>query len=234
VLYCSIATTQNPATYKTLPYDPLKDLIAVAILAESPNLVAVSTANIQAKTLGEFADLVKKSPGKYHLGGAGGQLMTMQEFMLAVGLKMEIVNYRSAADATTAMMSGEIDAQLNNVPTLSAGVHAGKIRLLAVTSNNRLKAFPDVPTTPELGYPDYVDSSYIGLYVPAATPPEIVNRLHAAAMRAIATPEVLKRFEDLDFVAGKFTQPQADAFYRSEIARWKDVVKKANIPLIEE
>lgn len=234
LLYCSIATTQNPATYKTLPYDPLKDLMAVAILAESPNLVAVSAANIQAKTLREFMDLVKKNPGKYHLGGAGGQRMTMEQFMMQLGLKMEIINYKSAADAATAMMSGEIDAQLNNVPTLGAGVRSGRIRLLAVTSVNRLKAFPEVPTTPELGFPEYVDSSYIGLYAPVGMPAEIVSKLHSAAMRALASPEVLQRFNDLDFVPSKLTQPQADAFYRSEIARWKDVVRKANIPLVED
>ncbi len=233
LLFCSIATTQNPAVYRNMPYDPLKDLMAVAVFGEASTLLGVSTAKIQAKSLGEFIDLVKKAPGKYHIAGAGGQRMTMEKFMLQFGLKLEVVSYRSAGEATTALMSGEVDLQLNNAASLGAGARNGKIRLLAVAGENRLKAFPAVPTTREAGFPEYIDNAYVGLYVGAGTSPEIVSKLHDAVMRALSSTEVQQRFEDLDYVPSRMNQQQADAFYRSEIARWKEVARKANIPPVD-
>lgn len=233
LLFCSIATTQNPAVFRNMPYDPLKDLMAVAIFGESSTLIGVSTAKIQAKSLGEFIDLVKKNPGKYHIAGAGGQRMTMEKFMLQFGLKMEVVNYRSGGEAATALMSGEVDLQLNNLTTLGAGARSGRVRLLAVAGEHRLKAFPAVPTTKDAGFPEYIDKAYVGLYVSAGTPAQIVSRLHEAVRRALASPEVQQRFEELDYVPSQMNQQQSDAFYRSEIARWKEVAKKANIPPVD-
>ena len=233
LLFVSIASTQNPAVFRNMPYDPLKELMAVAIFGESSTLIGVSTAKIRVKTLSEFIDLVKKNPGKYNIGGAGGQRMTMEKFMLQFGLKFEVINYKSGGDATTALMAGEIDLQLNNATTLATGARSGTIRLLAVAGENRLKAFPDVPTTKEAGFPEYIDKAYIGLYVPGGTQPALVSRLYSAARRAINSAEVQKRFKDLDYVSSTLTQEQADAFYRSEIARWKEVVKKANIPPVD-
>ena len=233
LLFCSIATTQNPAVFRNMPYDPLKDLMGVAVFGEAATLIGVSAAKIQAKSLGEFIDLVKKSPGKYHIAGAGGQRMTMEKFMLQFGVTLEVVSYRSAGDATTALMSGEVDLQLNSAASLGVGARNGKIRLLAVAGENRLKAFPAVPTTREAGFPEYADKAYVGLYAGAGTPAEIVSKLHDAVMRALNHPEVQQRFEDLDYVPSQMSQQQSDAFYRSEIARWKEVARKANIPPVD-
>ena len=233
LLFCSIATTQNPAIFRTLPYDP-RELVAVAIFGESPYLVGVSATKIPSRTLAEFIDLLKQSPGKYNIAGAGGQRMTMEKFMLQFGVKLEVINFKSAGDATAALMGGQVDLQLNNVSTLAPGARGGTIRLLAVAGDSRLKAIPTVPTTREAGFPDYVDKGYVGLYLRTGTPADIVARLHESARRALASPEVLQRFESLDYVPTQMTQPQADAFYRSEIARWKEVVRIANIPQVDE
>jgi tripartite-type tricarboxylate transporter receptor subunit TctC len=233
LLFCSIATTQNPAIFRTLPYDP-QELVAVAIFGDSPYLIGVSATNIPSRTLAEFIDLLKKNPGKYNIAGAGGQRMTMEKFMLQFGVKLEVINFKSAGDATTALMGGQVDLQLNNVTTLAPGAKGGTIRLLAVAGESRLKAIPTVPTTREAGFPEYVDKGYVGLYVRKGTPAEAVARLHESARRALGTPEVQQRFESLDYVPSQMTQPQADAFYRSEIARWKEVVRTANIPQVDE
>ena len=233
LLFCSIATTQNPAVFRNMPYDPLKDLMAIAIFGESPTLIGVSAAKIQANTLAEFIDLVKKSPGKFNIAGAGGQRMTMEKFMMQFGLNLEVINFRSAGDAATALMAGEVDLLLNNATTLTNGAQNGRIRLLAVAGNQRMKAFPAVATTREAGFPEYTDFAYVGLYVSSGTPSDIIGKLYDATRKSLASPEVQQRFQALDYVTSQMNQPQADAFYRSEIARWKDVAKKANIPPVD-
>ena len=234
LLLCSVATTQNPAVYRNMPYDPLKDLVAVAIVGESPTMIGVSAKNIKAQSLREFIDLVKASPGKYNIAGAGGQRMTMEKFMLTFGLKMEVINYQSGGDAANALMKGEVDLQLNNATTLTAGAQNGTIRLLAVAGGQRLKTFPDLPTTAELGFPEYVDKAHVGLYVPAGTPPAIIARLHEAANRALAMADVDQRLRGLDYFAAPTSQQQAQDFYINEILRWKDVAAKAKIPPVDE
>ena len=233
LLFCSIATTQNPAVFRNMPYDPLKDLVAVAMFGESPTLIAVSAATIQARSLGEFIELVRKNPGKFNIAGAGGQRMTMEKFMMQFGLNLEVINFRSAGDAATALMSGEVDLLLNNATTLTNGAQNGKVRLLAVAGNQRMKAFPDLPTTREAGFPEYTDFAYVGLYVNAGTPAEIVGKLYDATRKALGSPEVQQRLQALDYITSQMTQPQSDAFYRSEIARWKEVARKANIPPVD-
>ncbi len=233
LLFCSIATTQNPAVFRNMPYDPLKDLMAVAMFGESPTLIGVSATKVQATSLAEFIDLVKKNPGKFNIAGAGGQRMTMEKFMMQFGLNLEVINFRSAGDAATALMGGEVDLLLNNATTLTNGAQNGKIRLLAVAGNQRTKAFPNLPTTREAGFPEYTDFAYVGLYVNAGTPADIVVKLYDATRKALISPEVQQRFQALDYVTSQMNQQQSDAFYRSEIARWKEVAKKANIPPVD-
>ena len=229
LLFCSVATTQNPATYRNLPYDPVKDLVAVAIVGESPTMIGVSATKVPATNLRDFIDLAKKSPGKYNIAGAGGQLMTIEKFLLHFGLDMQIINYGSGGEAATALMGGQVDIQLNNATTLTAGAQMGKIRLLAVAGKERLKSFPDLPTTGEAGFPEYTDKAYVGLYVAAGTPPDIIARLHDAANAAMQSRETDEKLRALDYFAAPSSQADAQAFYLNEIQRWKEVAKTANI-----
>ena len=233
ILLCSVATTQNPAVFRNMPYDPLKELVAVQIVGESPSLLAVSTKNIKAQTLSEFLELLRKNPGKYNIAGAGGQRMTMEKFMLTFDVKMEVINYRSGGEAATSLMKGEADLQINNATTLAAGVQDGTIRVLAVAGDQRLQALPNIPTTKEAGFPQYTDRAYVGVYVPAGLPPEVLARLNLAATRSMAMPDVDQRLRSFDYVAAPRTQKEADDFYRSEVIRWKEVAQKANIPPVD-
>ena len=234
LLFCSIATTQNPAVYRKMPYDPLKDMVAVGMFAETAALLAVSTAKVSAKTLAEFIDVVRKNPGKFNIAGGGGIRMTQEKFMQHFGVKMEIVGFRSAGDAATALMSGEVEFMPGNATTLAPGIKSGRVRILAVSGDNRVKAFPDVPTAKEAGFPGYTDSTYIGLYAPSGVPAEILNKLNDVVRRAVVTPEVQQRLLSLDYTALHLNQQQADAFYKSEVLRWKEVAKKGNIEPMDE
>lgn len=233
ILLCSVATTQNPAVFRSMPYDPMKDLTAVAIIGESPNMIAVSAKNVPSKTLAEFIDFVKKSPGKYNIAGAGGQRMTMEKFLLTFGLQMEVVNYASGGDAANALMAGEVHLQLNSATTLAPGIQNGSVRILAIAGSQRLSAYPDIPTTAEAGFKDYQEKAYVGLYVPSGVPADAITKLHSAAMKALGSADVKTRLQQLDYVVEPMSQAEADAFYKGEVVRWKEVAKAANIPQVD-
>ena len=231
ILFCSIATTQNPATFRNLPYDPLKDLIPVTLFAISPMAVGVNVNKLPVKTMGELVDLVRKNPGKYNIAaGGGGNRMSIERFLLQNELKMVLVPYNSSGEAATALMNGEADLQISGGDGLAAGVAAGKVRMLAIAGDSRAKAFPEIPTTKEAGFPDYTDEAYVAFYLPAGTPMAIVNRLHEVADRVLKTPEVAQRLESMNYSPAFKTQAEFDAFYRSEIARWKEVAEKGHVP----
>ena len=234
LLFVSIAPMQNPATFRHMPYDPLKDLTPVAVFGASAQIVAVSAAKIQSKTLGEFIALIKANPGKYNIAGAGGQRMTMAKFLLTFDLDMQVVNYNSAGEVATALMSGEVDLLLNGLPALASGGADGKIRLLAIAAESRISSAPDLPTTKEAGFPQYVDESTTGLYAPGGTPMDIVLKLNEATNRVLTSPDLIERFRKLGYTATPKSQAEFDKFYRSEIARWKEVAIKGNVPPSDE
>ena len=234
VLVSSTATTENPALFRHMPYDPLTDIIPVAQLGESPLVVAVSAAKVPSKTLAEFLDYIRKNPGKLNIsvGGAASGLFA-QAFKVENNLDFLVVNYKSTGDAVTAMLTGEADFVIADPSPLISVVSSGKVRPLAITGTQRSTAFPDVPTTAEAGLPSYVVESHFGLYVPAHTPPDVVQKLNAAMRAVAAMPEVKQQLQSLGWTPVSRTQAEFDAFYRAEIVKWKDVAKKANIPTLD-
>ncbi len=234
ILFCSIATTQNPATYRTLPYDPLKDIIPVTMFAVSPHAIGINTSKIPVKTLKELVELIQKNPGKYNIAaGGGGSQMSIQLFLLQNNLNMTLVPYNSSGEAHTALMGGETDLQIVDASVLAPGISAGKVRMLAVAGESRVPAYPDVPTTKEAGYPEFIDQAYIGYYVAAGTPAAIVNKLHEVGERVLASPEVAQRLSSFGYAPVSKSQKDFDTFYREEIARWKDVAVKGHIPPVD-
>jgi len=231
VLMTSIAVTQNPAVFRNMPYDPLKDLVAVSVFGESATLISVSAASVPAKTLGEFIAMLKKAPpSAYNIAGGGGQRMSMEKFMMQFDVKLEQVSYNSGGAAAFALMAGDVHLQLSDAATMAPPYKSGKVKILAVANETRLPLFPDVPTTKEAGYPDYLDKLHFGMYVNAGTPKDILAKLYEAARRAVASPEMQASLASLNFVTSNMTQAQSDSFYRAEVVRWREIARKANIP----
>ena len=234
LLFCSVATTQNPAVFRNLPYDPLKDLTPVAIFGTSPFVIGINAEKFPQRNLKDFVNLVRETPGKYNIAaGGGGQRMTLERFMLELGVKMVLVNYDSGSSAANAVMGGESDLVINDGTTMGSVAASGKVRLLAVAGNTRLASMPDVPTTAESGFPSYTDQNYPALYVPAGTPNDLVARLHDIVNKVVASPEVDQRFRSLGYTPAQKTQQEFDTFYREEVARWKDVAQKAHVPPVD-
>jgi tripartite-type tricarboxylate transporter receptor subunit TctC len=232
ILFNSSAATVNPAMYKTLPFDPLKDLQPVAVLCEYYNLIVVNTSTVPAKTLPEFMDLIRSNPGKYK-AAAGGTRIIYELFRLQNNVDILIVPYRGAGDAITALLGGIVDFMIVNAPGLTQHIASGKLRALAITAPKRQADAPDVPTTAEAGMPEFVTGSFFGAYVRAGTPLDIVRKLNGAFNSVSAMPEIADQFRTLGAAATQKTPEEAAAIYRRDIARLKDVVTRAGIPQME-
>jgi tripartite-type tricarboxylate transporter receptor subunit TctC len=232
ILFNSSAATVNPAMYRKLPFDPVKDLVPVAVLCEYPNLVVVNAEKVPAKTLREFMDLLRSNPGKFN-AAAGGTRIVYELFRLQQNVDILIVPYRGASDAITALLAGDAHFMIVNAPGLTQHIASGKLRALAITADKRQPDFPDVPTTAEAGMPEFVYGSFFGAYVRAGTPPDIVRKLNAAFNTVSAMPEVVDRFRTLGATATQKSPEDASRQYLGDIARLKDVVQKAGIPQLD-
>jgi tripartite-type tricarboxylate transporter receptor subunit TctC len=232
ILFVSSAAVVNPAMYKKMPYDPIKDIQPVAMLSEYPNMVVVNVTKVPVKTLREFVELVRKNPGKFNASAGGlGTRLPAERFRLMNNLEYVIVQYKGAGDAVTAMLSGETDFIIVNAPAVAPHIASGKFRALAVASEQRLPDFSDVPTTKEAGMPEFIHKSFFGVYAPGGTPPEIVRKLNETLNSITAMPEVIERLRALGAAPTQYTPEGFTDIYRKEIARLKDLVKRAKIPM---
>ena len=232
ILLSSIATTQNPALYRHLPYDPLKDIQPVAFLAESPQIVAINANKFPKGNLADLIDLIKKNPGKFNFSSTDSG-MIVNRFSMASGVQVAIIPYAGSGDAGTALMSGEVDVHVGSLITAQGGLSAGKVRVLAVAGDKRLAALPDVPTASEEGMKGYADFSHFGAYVRTGTPGAVVQKLNTAFNKVSANPEVVDRLRALGFSPVIKSVDEFTTFYLSEIATWKEVVAKGHIPPVD-
>lgn len=223
----SISVT--PAIKKEPPYDVLKSFQPVAQAVTQAFLV-VSTASLPAKTLRDVVELTRKKPGGLNaaVSGSGTQL-SAEFFKLAAGVPMTIVFYKGGSQAAIALVSGEADIGFIDIPSIAGQISAGKVNAIAVTTAKRIRALPNVPTAVEAGYPEYKVAGWLGLFAAAGTPPELVNRMSAEIQKAVASPEVTARIVQLGGEPTPANAADFTALVRSEIAHWKDVVKRGNI-----
>lgn len=224
----------NPATNPKMPYDPLKDFTAIISLVNVPNVMTVNPNKVPAKDMKEFIALLKKNPDKYSYAssGSGGiSHMDGEYFKILTGTSMVHVPYRGSGPALNDTIAGQVDAQMDNLPSSLPHIQAGKLRALAVMAPKRVESLPDVPTFAEVGLKDANNEAWYGLIGPAKLPPEILKRLHEAAQKTLNDPEVRKRLtENGCYVDGGSPQDFEKKMAR-ELALRKDIVKKANIKL---
>ena len=223
----------NPALYSSLPFDPLKDFAPIALLSSQPLIVVVS-ATSPYKSLKDLVDAAKKNPGKVNMASAGNGTIGHiggEIFQRRAGIKMTHVPYKGAGQAVTDLMGGSVDTIFGNTQSVGGLVAGGRLRPLAVTSPKRLAAFPDVPTVAESGYPGFEAATWSGLVAPVGTPKPIIDKLNAAANRALASAEIKAKLgEDGSTPLGGTPQQFAD-YIKSENAKWGAAVRDAGIKL---
>ena len=225
--------TINAALQPSLPYDTEKDLIAVSEIAAVPE-VLVSFPGAPFKTFREFVAYAKANPGKLNYASAGiGTLphVTMELLLERIGAKVAHIPYRGAAPAMTDLLAGTVQLKLDTYTTSNPQVVAGKLQMLGIASVHRSKLMPDTPTIAEMGLPGYEGILWIGIMAPAATPPEIVDKLATASKKTASTPDIAARLakDGVDPVGG--TPAEFAAMIAKELPQWRDLAKAANIKL---
>ena len=217
----------NPTLYKRLPYDPVRDFAPVALVALVPNLLAIHPA-LPVKTPKELIALARANPGRLNYGssGAGGTPYLACEYLkLAAKLDITHVPYKGAAPMAADLAAGQVELTITGIPSLLPFVRANRVRVLAVTSAQRLAFMPEVPTLAETVLPGFEAISWYGVLAPAATPKDIVARLNSEIVKAAANPDTAERLSAEGANPSAGTPEQFGAFIKSEIARWGKVIK---------
>lgn len=217
----------NPALYAKLPYDPLKDLVPVALVSSSPIVIATSV-NSSYRTFADVVAAAKARPDRVTLGYSGNGTVSHLAGELAqdaADVKLSFVPYKGAGQAMTDLFGGQIDLYMSTVATLVGQVRNGKLRAIAITSAQRTPLLPDTPTLAESGYKNFEASSWFGVLAPAGTPPAVVKTLNAAINDALKDPIVADKLrgEGGDVLGG--TPEQFSQLLRTELPRWARIVK---------
>jgi tripartite-type tricarboxylate transporter receptor subunit TctC len=221
----------NPAVYKKLPYDPLKDFAPITMTTSFPYIMVVN-AKLGVKTVQEFVALAKSRPGELNYGttGIGGANHLLTElFDRKAGITMTHIPYRGTALAVTDLVAGQVQVVFADPVSALAHVNAGTLLALAVSSKERSPVAPDVPTISESGYPGFDAIGWHGILAPAHTPAAIVDKLNAEIVKALKDPETRNLLERQAIqVVG--SSPDAFAsFIRQDIAVWKEVADQAKV-----
>src|SRR5215470_3835192 len=221
----------NPAVFPNLAVNPPKDFIAVTEVADVPSIL-IANPTVPVNTVAELVALAKAKPGELNFASPGSSTLNrleMEHFMKLANLRIVHVPYKGGAGpAVTGMLGGETQVMFVTLSSAISFVQAGRLKALALSTTKRIDALPQVPTMIEAGYPDMVSSSWQGMFVPAGTPRAIVEKLHAALLQTMATPEVAQRFAagGVNVVTSKAPEEFA-AFVAAETARWGKVAKES-------
>ncbi len=224
----------NPAVYgRKLRYHPLKDFAPVTNVATTPSVFAVHPGT-PARTMKEFISLVQANPGKYSFASPGiGSLghANIEHFMALAKMEMLHVPYKGAGQAMTDAMSGQVTAITDNLPSALPNIASGKLRALAVLSEQRSPSLPDVPTYGELGFPQMGSGGWFGVVAPAGTPPEVIARLNTAFHKAMKHPDFIKKMEESGATLIPGTPESFAQQIQQAMERYERVAKMARISL---
>jgi len=232
IVIATASIAVSPSLYKHLGYDPVKDLTPVARLTSIPNVMIIHPS-VPAKTLRQFIDLARASPGKLNFGSGGaGTTNHLANELLKHLTKINIVHvpYKGVTVAMTAMLGGEVDEVVMPVTTALPQLRAGKVRALAVLTPQRIAALPDVPTGIEAGVKDFTMPLWYGMFAPAGTPRDIVSRLNGALVAALKAPDTSKQLTAMGVDPWPGTPEELSVMLREDIARYGTIVRSAGLP----
>jgi tripartite-type tricarboxylate transporter receptor subunit TctC len=231
ILYHGTAHSINPALVPNLPYDTQKDFLPVFLAAQVPNLLVVYPP-VQAKTVADVIALAKAGPGLDFASAGNGsvQHLALELFRSMAGLKLNHVPYKGGGPALNDMIGGHIKFFFSNASASTPFVKSGQIRAIAHTGRGRLASFPELPPVSDTvaGFEAY---EWNGVFLPAGTAPEVVNRLNAALNASLRSPKVMERLASLSVEARENSPADFATFFQSELDKWGRVIREANIKL---
>jgi tripartite-type tricarboxylate transporter receptor subunit TctC len=217
----------NPSLYRNPTYDAIKDFTPVSLIADVP-LVLVVAPELPVKSVKDLIALGKSSSGKLNFassGNAAAPHLAGEAFKIATGVDMQHVPYKGSGPALTDLMGGQVQLMFDSLPSSISHVKSGKLRAIAVTTAKRASALPNVPTIAESGVPGFDISTWYGIWAPAGTPKEIVNRLSGEIAKIVKIPDVRERLAGLGAEPVGNSPDEFAAYCRSELAKWAKIVK---------
>jgi tripartite-type tricarboxylate transporter receptor subunit TctC len=231
ILLSVSAFVTNPAFLGKAPYDPIKDFAPVALPVASA-IALVVHPSVPAKTLAELVALIRANPGKYSYatGGAGAQPhLAFEQFRVSLGLDIVHVPFSGAGPAVVAVVAGQVPIGISSLPPAVPQIKEGSLRALALTSKLRSRKLPEIPTASEAGYPILEGDQWLGVFLPASTPEEIIAILHRKIVEFVAQPDMKERLEALDFYSVESTPREFAERIKVEFETWREVIQAAHI-----
>jgi tripartite-type tricarboxylate transporter receptor subunit TctC len=228
LLVNSTALAANPILFKTMPYDSSKDLAPISLLATVPTVLVVHPG-FAAASVSELIAQAKARPDAMNYGSAGngsGNHLTTEMFMRAAGIRAQHIPYKGGGAVMADLVGGQISFVFAVLPTAHPFISSGKLKALAVTSPQRNSALPDVPTVAEAALPGFSVLEWLGLFTTGGTPAPVVERLNAAAGKALQHPEVVERLRALGADIAGGPPARLDAYYKSELSRWAALARE--------
>jgi tripartite-type tricarboxylate transporter receptor subunit TctC len=223
----------NRFMFSSMPYDPETELTPVVIVSKLPHIFVVNP-KVEAKTLKELVEYARANPGKLNAGvpGAGTTAhITLEAFMAETGARMTVVTYRAEPQMLTDLVGGQLDFACTLTTSPGPHVQAGRLRALAVTSAQRTRQLPDVPTVEQAGFPRFEATAWFALAAPTGTPAEIVQKINAAANVFLRSERGRQELDNLDSLGAGGTPDEAKAFIAAETRKWGPIIKAAKIQM---
>ncbi len=217
----------GPWLYKNLPWDPTRDLVAVAHIAYTPVVIATS-ANSKFKTLADVINAARSAPGKVSYGSPGNGTsihLAGELFEKAANIELSHIPYKGSNPAMMDALAGNVDLLVSSVPSAMAQIKSGKLRPLAVTSAKRSSSMPDVPTVAELGFKDFDVSTWYGVLAPAGTPAQVVTALNTEINKLLASQEVRDAIHAQGAEPEAMTPAKFATLLKTDYAKWKGIVE---------
>ena len=227
LLMVAVTSAINHTLYKNLKFDLVEDFDPVALAVRVPNVLVVHP-DVKAKSVSELVDLLKANPGTLNFASSGSGTsihMAGELFKLRAGVDVAHIPYKGSANAVTDLIGGQVDYMFDNMPSAWPHVETGKLRALAVTTADRSKTAPNLPTMQEEGFSDFDVSSWFGVIGPKGLPEDVVAKLNKAIRDGLAKPEVRERLEGLGAVPADTTPEQFGQFIKTEVETWGPVVE---------
>ena len=230
----AIHHTIAPSIYKSLDYDLEKDFIPITMIALVPQVISINPNRLKVKTAAELIEYLKKNPGKVNYASAGAGTahhLAGELFKLETKTDITHVPYRGAGPAMQDLLAGNADMMFDGMGTSAAQISAKRLIGLAVATPQRNPEFPDIPTAAEIGVPNWIVSTWYGLWAIKGTPKPVVDRMHAEVVKALANPKLQQIWKDQTAQVGGESQAEFAKRIRAEIEKWQKVVTAAGVKL---
>ena len=223
--------TAGPAVFKTLPYDPVRDFVAVGGIQSVP-IVLTAAPKTPVSTYAEFVSLANSKKGQLSIASAGSgssNHLAIELLMRMADLKLLHVPYKGSGPAITDLLGSQVESMMDQLTASIGHIREGRIKPLAITSRSRSPLLPNVPTLDELGVKGYEASTFTGIFAPAGTPQAVLSKLSVALGKALANETVRERYRGMGVEIIDSSQAQFAAFVRADLEKWRRVAREGNI-----